>query len=170
MKIIQKTVMIAMCMFFVAVSIYVLVFFLRPSLVVDFYRSSNEHDIFVRVKPFGIEKEISGTPHYKANDGQWSPQKTYFAYFDNIQEYTEQPFAREWALQVVDPRNFVNRTIFIGDYKISEYKWIDNNTVRVYVSAGSGVRIYRDMPATAKQAFVAADHLDSSFWIPERTF
>lgn len=169
-RLIKKIAKIAGCLLGAAIISYSAVFFIRPSLIVDFYRSWNEHMIFMEIRPLGIEKEISGTPYYKAQDAQWSPQKKYFSYFDNVREAAEKPYNKEWALKIIDPRRFAIRTIFIGDYKISEYQWIDDETVRVYMDAGTGVRIYRDISATEPAPFIAADYPDPEYWTPQITY
>ncbi|MFH1048732.1 MAG: hypothetical protein V1732_03650 [Patescibacteria group bacterium] len=82
----------------------------------------------------------------------------------------EEIFNKEWSLKVINPRIFEVKTIFIGDYKTSEYRWIDNETIRVYVSAGSGVRIYRDIDIDIREPFIAAEHTMSEYWTPEKIF
>jgi len=62
------------------------------------------------------------------------------------------------------------KNIFIGDYKTSGYRWIDNETIRVYVSAGRGVRIYRDIDINIREPFIAAEHPTPEYWMPEKTF
>lgn len=144
---------------------YTLVFFLSPSSVIDVYRGEDEESIWLKIKFFPLKKEISGTSSYKPPDIQWSPDKNHLAFYDFIRE---EIFNKEWFLKIINPRTLGVKTIFIGDYKTSEYRWIDNKTIRVYVSAGSGVRIYRDIDINIREPFIAAEHTSSEYWTPEK--
>lgn len=150
--------------------IYFFIFFYSPSTVVDFYRGEDERTIFVEIKPLGITKEISGTNNYKSDDLRWSPDEKHLAFFENIRGSEEWSYDREWVLKVVDPRFFEVKPIFIGTYKTSEYMWLNNQAIRAYVNAGSGVRIYRDIDINIPAPFVASENMSPEFWVPEKTF
>lgn len=145
--------------------IYTFAFLFLPSQVLEFYRGSNETTIWVKVKYLPIEKEISGTDSYKHFDLNWSPNKRHLVFSDFIDEET---YNKEWAIKIINPRTFQVKTIFIGTNFTSRCKWISNDTVRVYVTAGSGVRIYRDININIKEPFIAADHLTPEYWVPEK--
>ncbi len=147
--------------------VYFLIFFLYPSSIIDIYRGGDEKSIWIKTKYFPLKKEISGTDSYKAPDIQWSPDKNYLAFYDFTRE---EIFSKEWSLKILNPRTLGIKNIFIGDYKTSGYRWIDNETIRVYVSAGSGVRIYRDIYINIREPFIAADHTSPEYWVPENTF
>ncbi|MBU4030643.1 hypothetical protein KJ756_00515 [Patescibacteria group bacterium] len=138
-----------------------------PLSVIDIYRGEDEESIWVKTKFFPLKKEISGTSSYKPPNLQWSPDKNHLAFYDFIRE---EIFNKEWFLKIINPRTLGIKTIFIGDYKTSEYLWIDNKTIRVYVSAGSGVRIYRDIDIDIQEPFIAAEHPTPEYWTPEKTF
>lgn len=145
--------------------IFISVFFFSPSLIVDVYRGEDEQSIWIKTKFFPLKKEISDTSSYKAPNIQWSPDKNHLAFYDFTRE---EIFDKEWSLKVINPRFFEVKTIFIGDYKTNEYRWIDNKTIRVYVSAGSGVRIYRDIDINIREPFIAAEHTSPEYWTPEK--
>lgn len=146
---------------------YVVTFFIFPSLIVDYYRGEDGQTIWVKTKFLPLKKKISDTDKFKAPTLKWAPDKNHVAFYDMVAEKT---FTREWALKIINPRIFSVRTIFIGDYKTSDFRWLDNHTIRVYASAGSGVRIYRDIDIDIKSPFVAEDHPTSEYWIAEKTF
>lgn len=146
---------------------YFLLFLFFPSSVVEIYRGEDEKTIWVKVKYLPIKKIISDTNKYKAPDVSWSPNKKLLAFGDLVRIET---FNKEWALKIIHVRTFKIKTVFIGDYKTSEYKWIDNEIIRVYVSAGSGVRIYRDININTPKPFIAIDHMLPEYWTPEKTF
>lgn len=145
--------------------IYISAFFFSPALIIDVYRGEDEESVWIKTKIFPLKKEISGTSSYKAPDVQWSPNKNHLAFFDFMRE---EIYNKEWFLKIVNPRTLGIKTIFVGDYKTSEYRWIDNRTIRVYVSAGSGVRIYRDIDIDVQEPFIAADHPTPEYWTPEK--
>lgn len=147
--------------------IYISIFFFSPSSIVDIYRGGDEKSIWVKTKYFPFKKEISGTDSYKAPNIQWSPDKNYLVFLDFVRE---EIYNKEWFLKIINPRTLRVKTIFIGDYKTSEYYWIDNKTIRVYVSAGSGVRTYRDIDIDIREPFIAAEYTSPENWTPEKTF
>ncbi len=142
-------------------------FFIRPNLLVDVYRGTDETTIWIEVKHLPVKKLVSGNDSYKFFDIQWSPNNRQFAFLDFVRlEWA----TKEWALKIVDARTLKIKTVFIGDYKTGQYKWIDSKTIRVYEGAGSGVRIYHDLDIDIAEPFVAADHMSPEYWTPEKTF
>lgn len=158
---------ISISILIIFVLLYVSIFFLSPSTVINIYRGENEKTIWVKTKLAPFKKEISGTDSYKFFDLKWSPNKKHLAFYDFTRE---EIFEKEWSLKIFDPRIFKTKIIFIGDYKTGEYKWIDDKTIRVYVGAGSGVRIYRDLNIDTREPFIASDHMTPEYWVPEKTF
>ncbi|OGH88653.1 MAG: hypothetical protein A3J93_00980 [Candidatus Magasanikbacteria bacterium RIFOXYC2_FULL_42_28] len=143
------------------------IYYINPSLLVDIYRGEDQSTILVETKHLPIKKIISDTNFFKAPNTQWSPDGKHFSYFD----YVRVKWAdKEWALKIIDVRFFTIKTIFIGDYKMSEYMWVDDDLVRVYEDAGSGVRQYRDININVKNPIVAVDDYSSGSWTPEKTF
>ncbi len=139
-------------------------FFVCPAFLVDVYRGADERTVWIKTKHLPIKKLTSDTDSYKFSDIQWSPNKRMFAFYDFVRlEWA----TKEWALKIVDARTLKTKTIFIGDYKTGQYKWIDNESVRVYEGAGSGVRIYRDIDINVSEPVIAADHLSPEYWTPE---
>lgn len=155
--------------FFVIVAFFEIVgiFLYRPSLMVDAYRGDDETSIWVTTRYFDFQRKISDTDKYKFDDLQWSPNGKYFSYYDFVRlEWAE----KEWALKIVDARFFSTKTIFIGDDHTGEHYWVDDNTVRVCVSAGSGVRRCRNIDIHVKQPVVAVDDYGSRAWDMIKTF
>lgn len=155
--------------------IYFLVFLFSPSSFVNFYiypedplEFSDSKEIFLEIKPFGFSFQITHTNHHKSNDLTWSPNKKHLAFFENVMEPAQKPFDREWALKIINPRTLKIKTIFIGDSNTGEYQWLDDQIIKVNCSAGTGVRIYRDININISEPFVAAEHLSPEFWIPIR--
>lgn len=151
----------------ILISVPVIVFFISPFSALEVYRGKDEKTVWVKIFGLPLKKEISGTDSYKAPDLQWSPNKSHLAFFDFIREKI---YDKEWFLKIYSPRTFQVKTVFIGDSRTSRYKWIDNSTIRVYVSAGTGVRIFRDIDIGADEIFIADNYQSPAYWTPEKTF
>lgn len=151
----------------IIISVPIVVFFISPFSALEVYRGKDEQTIWVKIWGLPLKKEISGTDSYKAPDLRWSSDRLHLAFFDFVRE---EIYNKEWFLKVYSPRLFQVKTVFIGDWRTSRYKWIDNNTIRVYVSAGSGVRIFRDIDVNLSSTFIADDNMSPVYWIPEKTF
>ena len=155
---------------FIALLIFVIVtasvaFYFDPSLFVSFYVSDDNNSIRVITSPITFSWKILDTSS-ENNDLDWSPDRKHWAYTDFVREVM---YDKEYFIKVIDARTLKARTVFIGTDHTSHYRWLDNNTIRVYVGAGSGVRIYRDIDIHLKEPFVAIEHLDGELhlWTPQ---
>lgn len=70
------------------------------------------------------------------------------------------------ALMIMNKDGSDKKEIYRGDYHTSYWEWLDNQTTRVYRSAGTGVRIYRDININISEPFVAVEYLFPEFWTP----
>lgn len=149
--------------------IYFLIFVFYPGSVLNFniypesLAFSNSKEIFVKIKPFEHSFQITHSNRHKSHLF-WSPNKKHLAFYEKIIEPDRRSFDREWALKVINPTTFKFKTIFIGDYKISHYLWLDDQTVRVFCSGGSGVEIYRDIKINVAEPFIASTHMSPEYW------
>lgn len=146
---------------------YTSMFFVSPATLVDVYRGDDEKTIWIKTKHLPIKTIISNTSEYKAPEVLWSPDKKHVSYLDRVEEDT---YNKVWALKIFDPRILKNKTIFVGNWKTSRHKWVDKRTVRTYVTAGSGVRIYKDTDINVAKPFIAIDHVSEGYFTPEKTF
>lgn len=163
-KIIKKTIILLSVIAVVVVAIFIISFYKNPFESLYIYIGDDNSSVWVEGNPFCFRREISGTESYKFGL-EWSPNKNHAAFYDNIKETSD--LSREWALKIFNPRTFSVRTIFIGDYHTSHYRWLDDNIIRVYVSAGSGVRIYRNININIKKPFIAVEHLKPEYWVTQ---
>ncbi len=155
--------------FFIIVAIFEIVgiYLYRPSLLIDAYRGDDESSIWITTRYFDFQKKVSDSDKYKFDDIQWSPNGRYFSYFDFVRlEWVD----KEWALKIVDTRFFTTKILFIGDYHTGSYDWLDDNTVKVCASAGSGVRQCRSIDINVEQPVVAVDDYASGAWHMVKTF
>lgn len=165
-KIIKRIIRIFVALLIFAIISVFVVFYFYPSLFVDFYIGKDEKSIWVITSPITFSwKMLDTSPD--PYDLEWSPDEKYLAYSDFVREV---PYDKEYFLNVISARTLKKRTVFIGTDHTVYYRWVDNNTIRVYVSVGTGMRIYRDIDIHLKEPFVAIDHLkleDSYLWIPQ---
>lgn len=147
-------------------SIALAVFYFCPSLFINFYVSYDEYSVLANGTIIPFRKEISETDTYKFDDLKWSPDKKHLVYTDFVREVL---YEKEYFIKVIEARTLKTRTVFIGNDHTSHYRWLNNNTIRVYASAGSGVRIYQDIDIHLKKPFVAIEHLngESPLWTPQ---
>lgn len=143
--------------------IVIILFYFYPSLFIDFYIGVDEKSIWVKTKPITFNFKITETASRLCNL-EWSPNKKYLVYIDDVSEIL---YDKEYFIKVINPRLLKTKTIFIGTYHTSYYRWLNNNTIRVYVGAGSGVRVYRDINIHLKEPFIAIDHLEPKYWIAQ---
>lgn len=148
-------------------TVYFLLYFVSPSTIIDVYRGQDEATVFIKFKFLPFKKEISSTNSYKFKEINWSPNKKHFAFLDFTRE---EVFEKDWSLQVFDLRTFNLRTVYIGDTRTSRFEWINDELIRVYRNAGSGVRVYRDINIDVLEPFVVKEYKESKYWIPEKTF
>lgn len=163
---IKKIIKIFFTLLVSIVGITFVVFYFYPSLFVDFYVSGDERSVWAEGKIIPFWEETSGTNTYKLDDLKWSPDKKHLVYTDFVREVL---YEKEYFIKVIDARDFKTSTVFIGTDHTSHYRWLNNNIIRVYVSAGSGVRIYRDIDIHLKEPFVAIEHLNGEphLWTPQ---
>lgn len=157
-----------------SLTIWGLLYFL-PGLILDFEiypegLESYDKDIFLTVNIFPWKNiQLTNDQRYKSHL-EWSPHKKYLAFYENIRGSENWSYDKEWLLKVINPKFFKIKTVFVGTYKTSGYSWLDDGTIRVYVDAGTGVRVYRDIDINIPAPFIASEHMSPEFWVPEKTF
>jgi hypothetical protein len=118
-------------------------------LFVDFYFGADKHSIWAETSPVTFSWRILDTSS-PLDDLQWSPDEKYLAFFDDVHE----TYDRELFLKIINPRTMKIKTIFIGPWITSNYEWIDNNTIRIFIGGASGARFYRNLDVHRKETYV----------------
>lgn len=98
----------------------------------------------------------------------FSPDRSYIAFLQDVFKENNRDYDRYYSLQVFDIKNRQEKSIFVGSNKTSGFEWVDNNTIRVYLDAGTGVRAYRDVDIHRTEPDVY-DGTDS-FWTPDAEY
>jgi hypothetical protein len=160
---IKKIIKILVTLLISVVVIASVVFYFCPSLFVDFYVSNDGESIWVMTSPITFSWKILDTSS-ENNHLSWSPDEKYLAYTDFVREVM---YNKEYFIKIIDPRTMKSKTIFIGPWITSNYEWIDNNTIRIYIGGASGARFYRNLDIHRKKPYVYVDDRradDDSKW------
>lgn len=139
-------------------AVMVILFYFYPSLLVDFYIGADERSIWAKTSPITFNWKILDTLS-NVDDLQWSPDEKHLVYTDFAREVL---YEKEYFIKVIDVRALKVSTVFIGPWEMGYFKWIDNNTIRVYVGGASGSRAYHDTDIHIKKPFVAVDHQEGN--------
>lgn len=79
----------------------------------------------------------------------------------------ESHFKNYISLMIYDLENKTEREIVRGNFFTRDYEWINGNTIRLYMTAGIGVRAYRDININISEPFIVAEHRSPKFWTTE---
>lgn len=164
------TIKVILAVLVIFCAIWLTVFIMLPDNILDFSlaKTSENEELYVEINPFEWEIQLTNTQKLKS-DLTWSPNNKYLAYFENVMEPSpnpNRPFDREWALKIIYPRTLQIKTILIGDSDTSNYEWINDKTIRIYISAGTGVRAYHDLSINQKEPWIIVDHASPEYWTP----
>jgi N-acetylmuramoyl-L-alanine amidase len=114
-----------------------------------------------------------GYPKYNLDDFYGTETLGYFQDLHKRNEplsENEQEYYKNYVSLFIKDNEYAEpREIYRGDVKTSSWEWLSNKNVRVYVSAGSGVRVYRDIEINSAEPFIASDHMTPEYWTPEKT-
>lgn len=104
----------------------------------------------------------------------FSPNKQHIAFMENVFAEHDNDYDRYWTVTVFDVTSLEEHRIFIGTYKTSGFEWVDNDTIRVFLNAGTGVRAYRDVTARRSEPVVVEKYMDrgeaQQFWTPDQEY
>lgn len=124
--------------------------------------------------------EGSGNHHPKVRSSEdpngerslfdFSPDHRYISFVQNVFDEYGGDWARYWAVVVFNPSNAEETTLFVDDTHLSSYQWLDNKTVRVFHSAGTGVRTYLDVFLDQDKPIFSKDFIGSGPWSPDEEY
>jgi hypothetical protein len=100
----------------------------------------------------------------------FSPNRKLIAFVQNVFDEYGNDWEMYWALNIFDPETDEERTLVIDDTKMSSYEWLDNETIRVYHNAGTGVRVYLDVPLSRAQPLFTKDYEGPDIWTPDAEY
>lgn len=98
----------------------------------------------------------------------FSPDRSHIAFIQDVFKENNRDYDRYYSLQVFDVKNRQEKPIFVGSNKTSGFEWLDDNTIQIYLDAGTGVRAYRDVDIHRTEPDIY-DGTDS-FWTPDAEY
>lgn len=94
----------------------------------------------------------------------FSPDKKLISFIQNVFEEYGSNWSKYWALKVFNLQTGQEKTLVVDDTKMSAYDWLDNKNLRVFHSAGTGVRVYLDTPVNKDQPLFTREFFGSDIW------
>lgn len=100
----------------------------------------------------------------------FSPDHSYISFVQNVFDEYGGDWARYWAVVVFSPFDGREAKLFVDDTHLSSYQWLDNKTLRVFHSAGTGVRVYLDVFLDQAKPIFSKDFIGSGPWLPDEEY
>lgn len=97
----------------------------------------------------------------------FSPDRKYISFIKDVFEEYGRDWKKYWALIIFDPQTGKEKTLFVDDSRMSSYQWIDSEFIRVFHNAGTGVRVYLDVPINQESLIFTKDFEGSGSWLPD---
>jgi len=169
MIVIKKILKVFLFIVIAIVLLPIITFLASPRQVIDFSDNPVDQKLYIDISFGPIETylplfklgSITNNP-YSYKFYRWSPDGNHFAYIADMPE-SERTEEKDYKIIILNPRTFQRKTVLISDYKGS-YAWLDNDTIRYFRGAGTGVGVYRDIDINTKQPFIVADHRSPHGW------
>lgn len=149
----------------------VITFLINPRYVIDFSDNPIDQRLYVDISFGPIETyfplfKIGSLTNYDRSYYfyRWSPDGNHFAYIADVPE-SERTEERQLSTVILNPRTFQRKIVLISDYS-GHYAWLDNDTIRYFRGAGTGVGVYRDVDINTKRPLIVEEHKTSDGWHP----
>lgn len=108
--------------------------------------------------------------HGERTNFSFSPDKIYVAFIQDVFDEYGKDWDRYWALKLFDSKANKEKILFVGDYKVSRYSWLDGDTIRILRGAGTGVRVYLDVSIHEKQTIFSKDFKKGEGWLLDEKY
>lgn len=97
----------------------------------------------------------------------FSPDKKLIAFVERVFEEYESDWDKYWALKIYNLETDEEKTLVVDDTRMSSYEWLDNNNLRVFHNAGTGVRVYLDVSVNRMSPLFTKDYEGPEIWTPD---
>lgn len=94
----------------------------------------------------------------------FSPDKKLISFVQNVFEEYGSNWSRYWALKVFNLQTGQEKTLVVDDTKMSTYDWLDNENLRVFHNAGTGLRVYLDVYVERDQPLFTREYSGPDIW------
>lgn len=111
----------------------------------------------------------------KSSDGErinftFSPNKNLIAFVQNVFEKYGSDWKRYWALKIFNPKTGDEKTLVVDDERMSSFEWLNDTNLRVFHSAGTGVRVYLDISVNEASPLFTKDYEGPKIWTPDMKY
>lgn len=100
----------------------------------------------------------------------FSPDKKLIAFVQNVFEEYGSNWDRYWALKIFNPETDEEKILVVDDTRMSAYEWFNNNNLRVFHNAGTGVRVYLNVSVNKISPLFTKDYNGPEIWTPDMEY
>lgn len=100
----------------------------------------------------------------------FSPNRKLVAFVQDVFDEYGNDWEMYWALNIFNPETKEERVLVVDDTRMSPYEWLDNEIIRVYHNAGTGVRVYLDVSVNRGSPLFTKDYDGPDIWTPDAEY
>lgn len=100
----------------------------------------------------------------------FSPDRKLISFVQNVFEEYGNDWNRYWALKVLNLQTGQEKTLVVDDTRMSTYDWLDNEKLRVFHNAGTGLRVYLDVYVKKDQPLFTREYSGPDIWILDEEY
>lgn len=100
----------------------------------------------------------------------FSPDRQLISFIQNVFEEYGNNWNRYWALKVLDIKSSKEKTLLVDDTRMSTYDWLDNEHLRVFHNAGTGLRVYLDISVKRAPPLFTREYSGPDIWILDEEY
>ncbi|MDP3997876.1 MAG: hypothetical protein Q8P73_05250 [bacterium] len=129
----------------------------------------------ITTQPTKLPVTSNKNPYGERSLFDFSPDQKNIAFIEDVFEKYGHNYDRYYAVNVFNVESKREKSLLIDTYKISGFEWRNNDTIRVFLDAGTGIRAYRDISIQISKPlifkdFVASSHKPETFWTPDEQY
>lgn len=108
--------------------------------------------------------------HGKRTNFEFSPDKKYISFVQNVFDEYGDDWNKYWALKVFNLETGKEKILVVDDTKMSSYMWLSNKTLQVFHDAGTGFRVYLKVSVEQDPPLFTKEHEGSDLWIVDEKY
>lgn len=97
----------------------------------------------------------------------YSPNRKLIAFVQNVFDEYGKDWDKYWALKVYNLETKEEKELVIDNSKMSSYRWLDNENIKLHHSGGTGVRIFLKTSVNRKIPLFTKDYEAITLWTPD---
>lgn len=108
--------------------------------------------------------------HGKRTNFEFSPDKKYISFVENVFDQYGNDWAKYWALKIFNLKTEKEKILAVDDTKMSSYLWLNNKTLQVFHDAGTGFRVYLKVSIEQDPPLFTKDYEGSDLWTVDEKY